>query len=97
MKVMLASELAHMDAIQAYRRAVRAGDLARAERWLRCAERHYRLREHARREARQWKDERRRVAGADAEAARLVSEARTFARQVRAAEHRQRLAAIAAG
>ena len=97
MKVMLASEAAHMEAILAYRRALRAGDLVAAERWLRCAERLYRLKEHARRDARQWKDERRAQADARAKEMNRVSEARAWARLLRATEHQRRLAALEAG
>ena len=96
MKSMLASDAAHREALLAYRAALRAGDLLRAERWLRCAERLCRLHEHARRDAKSWKDFMRKCADADAEEARRVTEARAWARQLRAAEHRKRLAATEA-
>lgn len=97
MTVIEATEQAHRDALAAYRRAVRTGDLARAERWLRCAERHYRLKEHARRDAEERKIHRRKVDAVHDDAAHRAEEDRKFARQVRAAAHRRRLAAVAAG
>lgn len=42
-----ATELIHAHALGAFRRAVRAGDIALAERWMRIVERHYRVMEHA--------------------------------------------------
>jgi hypothetical protein len=95
MSVIETSEQAHRDALAAYRRATRAGDLAKAERWLRCAERHYRLIEHARRDAAERKARRLKVDRILADAAHRAEEERAFARQVRAARHRKRLAAIA--
>ncbi len=97
MTVIEVTEQAHRDALAAYRRCLRAGDLARAERWLRCAERHYRLKEHARRDAEERDRHRRKVDAFYADAAHRLEEDRKFARQVRAALHRKRLAAIEAG
>ena len=80
MTVVEISEQAHLDALAAYRRALRAGDLAKAERWLRCAERHYRLKEQARRDAEQRKLHRRQVDAVHADAAHRAEEDRKFAR-----------------
>ena len=97
MTVIEATEQAHRDALAAYRRALRTGDLARAERWLRCAERHYRLKEHARRDAEESQAHRCKINSAHADAAYRAEEERKFARQVRAATHRRRLKAIEDG
>ena len=97
MTVIETTEQAHLDALAAYRRALRADDLARAERWLRCAERHYRLKEQARRDAEGRQAHRRKIDSVHADAAHRAEEARKFARQVRAARHRQRLKAIEDG
>lgn len=97
MRTVQVNERAHRDALAAYRRAVRAGALSQAERWLKCAERHYRLTELARRDA----DERKRHAAAvdriHKEREREDEENRKFARQVRAARHRAALKAIEDG
>lgn len=42
-----AGEQAHLQALAAARRAIRAGDIVLAERWMRLAERHYACVEHA--------------------------------------------------
>jgi hypothetical protein len=42
-----ATEVVHAQALSAFRRAVRAGDIALAERWMRIVERHYRIMAHA--------------------------------------------------
>lgn len=97
MKVMLASEMAHSSALRGFQNAMRAGDLARADQWLRLAERHYRLVEAARRDAERWRKFKRTCAESDGEERRRVAESRTFARQARAAEHRRRLKAIEDG
>jgi hypothetical protein len=96
MTVVEISERAHVDALFAYRRALRAGDLPRAERWLRCAERHYRLTEQARRAVEERNRHRRKVDAVHTDAAYRAEENRKYAREVRAARHRKRLAAIAA-
>jgi len=95
--LVLASQRAHAEALSAYRRAVRTGDLAKAERWLRCAERHYRLKEQARRDADEWKRHRAGVDATHSETDHRLAEYRKMERQVRAARHRKRLEAIAAG
>lgn len=95
MKTMTGTERSHLGALLRYQAAIRANDLVKAERWLRCAERCYRLTEHARRDAEQWKQFKRRVADVEAEERRRVEENRRFARQLRAAAHRKRLSAIA--
>lgn len=74
-----------------------AADLARAERWLRCAERHYRLKEHARRDAEERQIHKSKVDRVHAEADHRDEQERKFARQVRAAQHRKRLKAIEDG
>lgn len=50
-----AAEDAHHHVLAAARRAIRAGDLVRAERWMRLAERHYRCNEMAMRQAHDWR------------------------------------------
>jgi hypothetical protein len=40
--VLYAAEIIHLETLAAVRRAIRAGDLARAERWMKLCERHYR-------------------------------------------------------
>jgi hypothetical protein len=55
------AEDAHHHALAASRRAIRAGDLVKAERWMRLAERHYRcglLAERAAYDWRKWTSER---------------------------------------
>lgn len=47
---MYAAEHAHADALAASRRAIRSGDLAAAERWMKLAERHWRCLLHASRQ-----------------------------------------------
>ncbi len=94
MTVIQVTEQAHRDALAAYRRCLRVGDLARAERWLRCAERRYRLKEHARRDAEERQIHKSKVDRVQAQADHRDAEERKFARQVRAAQHRKRLAAI---
>jgi hypothetical protein len=97
MRVMLASEMAHSSALRGFQKAMRAGDLALADKWLRLAERHYRLVEAARRDADDWKQFKRRCAATDAEKQRRIEENRKWARQLRAAEHQKRLKAIEGG
>lgn len=82
MKIIPATEQAHLDALLAYRKALRAGDLPRAERWLRCAERCHRLTEQARRDADEWKQFKRRMASSRAEEERQIAERRAWARQL---------------
>jgi len=45
-KVTRTAEHAHYEAMDAVRRAVRAGDLVKAERWLRLAERYWKVGEY---------------------------------------------------
>ncbi len=45
-KVSTSIEQAHYDAMAAVRRAIRAGDLVKAERWLKLAERYWKAGEH---------------------------------------------------
>jgi hypothetical protein len=97
MKILVATEQVALDTLFAFRKAIRQGDLARAERWLRCAERHYQLSLHARRDAEEWKARRREQLAERAERARRIEENRRYARQLRAAEHRKRLQAIEDG
>lgn len=70
--VTCAADNAHQHALAAARRAIRAGDIVLAERWMRLAERHYRCAEYAQRAAERWdrwrrdtkrRDEARRRAG----------------------------------
>jgi len=49
------AETAHSHALHGAYRAMRAGDLVKAERWMRLAERTYRLREHADKAALRWR------------------------------------------
>lgn len=62
MNLLTQSERAHGEALAAARRAIRAGDLAKAERWMKLAERHYRCGEYARAEATRWRKMRARIA-----------------------------------
>jgi hypothetical protein len=41
--ILYATEMIHGHALGAFRRAVRAGDIVLAERWMRIVERHYRV------------------------------------------------------
>ncbi len=45
--LLTAAERAHMEALRAARRAIRAGDLVTAERWMKLAERHTRANTHS--------------------------------------------------
>jgi hypothetical protein len=56
------SEAAQMHALAAARRAIRAGDIVLAERWMRLAERHYKCLEHVHRHAWLWGRYRKEVA-----------------------------------
>ena len=58
----LASEKAHFDALAAARRAIRGGDLVAAERWMKLAERHWRLWEYACAQNERWLELRRKHA-----------------------------------
>jgi hypothetical protein len=49
-----AADTAHWHALAAARRAIRAGDIVLAERWMRLAERHYRCLEYSERAAERW-------------------------------------------
>ena len=62
MNLVTAAEQAHQEALAAMRRAIRAGDLVKAERWLKLVERHYRCADYARDEAARWRKRRLRVA-----------------------------------
>lgn len=97
MKTFTGTERSHLGAMLRYQGAIRANDLAKAERWLRCAERCYRLAEHARRDAEEWRKRKRRIADVEAEEKRQVAERRAHARQLRAALHRKRLAELTSG
>lgn len=49
------AEMAHSHALDGASRAMRAGDLVKAERWMRLAERSYRLAEYADKAALRWR------------------------------------------
>ena len=62
MNLLTKTEQTHQQALAAMRRAIRAGDLVKAERWLKLAERQYRLADYARDEAARWRKRRLKIA-----------------------------------
>jgi hypothetical protein len=91
--LMNAAENAHLHALAAARRAIRAGDIVLAERWMRLAERHYRCAEHAQRQAYKW---RKFVADFDAHGKARRAAARAQYQKQQALEAAQREKAAAA-
>jgi hypothetical protein len=50
------AQRAHNDALAASRRAIAAGDLAKAERWMKLANQHYRAFASAQKHAEMWRE-----------------------------------------
>ena len=59
-RLMTMAEQAHFDAMRASRRAIRAGDLAAAERWMKLARLHWKCAQDSRAELLRWRDHRKR-------------------------------------